>query len=161
MNDFVPALKDRAIFLAWVSGLILIALLLWSFSYSFRAELLMRVTNRALNVMKIESHLSAPLPHRSARTGPLGCWYSLSESDSLFFVFTIMREGILVPCGAEISENGEVITVIPLGSHARQVIERIPQSIIQIYVRRIEALAAGVIAANTAVTTGALSGLGE
>ncbi|MCL2762033.1 MAG: hypothetical protein FWD36_02345 [Treponema sp.] len=137
MNDFIPALKDRAVFLGWVAGLVLLASLLWSFSFPARAAGLMRVTNKALVAMDDERRLSAPLLHRS--TGQiLGCWYSVHESDSLFFVFTIMREGILVPCGAEVSGKGEVVDIIPLGNHAKQALDRIPQNLIQIYVRRIE-----------------------
>jgi hypothetical protein len=72
---------------------------------------------------------------------PLGCWYRVSGTDSLFFVFSIMRGGILVPCGAEISANGKLVEVIPLGGHARQVMSQIPQGMIQVYVRRIESAA--------------------
>jgi len=155
MNDFVPALKDRAMFLAWVAALVLVASLLWFFTFSFRMELLMKVTNKTLHSMNDQRTLAAPLPHRSAG---LGCWYSIDESDTLFYVFAILREGILVPCGAEISRKGEVIEIIPLGNHARQVIGRIPQSYIQVYARRIEASAAGVAFPNSAASTG---GLGE
>ena len=75
----------------------------------------------------------------------MGCWYSLHESVSVFFVFPIMREGVLVPCGAEISGNGEVIDIIPLGAHAKQVLDRMPPNLIQIYVRRIETTAASLL----------------
>jgi hypothetical protein len=51
-----------------------------------------------------------------------------------------MREGVLVPCGVEITEDGIVNEIIPLGSHARQVIGRIPQGVIQVYIHRIKSV---------------------
>lgn len=147
MKDLIPALKDRAIFLGWIAGLVMISMLLWSLTYSFRAVSLMRSTNKVLISMIDERRLTAPLRRPPAAPVPLGCWYSMANSNSLFFVFTIMREGILVPCGAEISEKGEVM-IVPLGSHARQLMERIPPSIMQVYVRRIESSAVSIISAD-------------
>ena len=141
MNNLVPSLKSRAVFGAWIAGLLLAAALLWSLSFPFRASCLMRVTNKVLASMNDERRLSAPLPHLSARPVPLGCWYSLAESPSLFLVFTVMRGGILIPCGAEIAERGEIVEIIPLGSHARQVMEKTPRAVLQLYVRRIETAA--------------------
>jgi len=90
--------------------------------------------------------LVASLPHSVAVPFSLGCWYRVHQSDSLFYVFTLMQGGILVPCGAEIAQNGKVIEIIPLGSHARQIMGRIPQGLIQVYIRRIESAAATVFA---------------
>ena len=138
MNNPVPSLKSRVVFWAWIAGLLLAAALLWSLSFPFRASCLMRVTNKVLASMNDERRLSAPLTHLSARAVPLGCWYSLAESSSLFLVFTVMRGGILIPCGAEITENGEIMEIIPLGSHSRQVMEKMPRALLQVYVHRIE-----------------------
>ena len=138
MNRFAPVLKDRAILLGWIAGLVLAASLLWALSFSFRAACLMRSTNRVLASLNDERRLAAPLPRPFAEPVPLGCWYSLAESDSLFFVFTIVRSGILIPCGAEISGQGEVTGIIPLGSHARKAIDQIPPGQIQVHIRRIE-----------------------
>jgi len=148
MKNTPSTLKDRMIFAGWVAALILIAALLWSFSFPFRADCLMNATNKILIAMEDHRHLAAPLLRPSAGSSPLGCWYRLYQSDSLFYVFAIMREGILVPCGAEISEQGEVVEIIPLGNHARQIIDQIPPGLIQVYVRRIESAAAAVIAAQ-------------
>ena len=141
MNNLVPSLKSRMVFGAWIAGILLAAALLWSLSFPFRASCLMRVTNKVLASMNDERRLSAPLTHLSARAVPLGCWYSLAESSSLFLVFTVMRGGILIPCGAEIAESGEIVEMIPLGSHARQVMEKTPRAVLQLYVRRIETTA--------------------
>jgi hypothetical protein len=146
MKSMTSALKDKAAFAGWIAALILVAALIWSFSFSFRADRLMRTTNKILISMNDQRRLASPLPRPPAGPAPLGCWYRLYESSSLFFVFAIMREGILVPCGAEISEQGKIIEIIPLGNHARQVMDQIPQGLIQVYVRRIESAAAAIIA---------------
>jgi hypothetical protein len=148
MKETTSALKDRAVFAGWVAALTLIASLLWSLSFPFRADCLMRATNKILISMEDNRHLDEPLLRPVTEPAPLGCWYRLYQSGSFFFVFTIMREGILVPCGAEISEQGKIIEIIPLGNHARQVIDQIPQGLIQVYVRRIESAAVSVVAAK-------------
>ena len=142
MNDFSSALKDRVILLGWIVGLVLAVVLLWSLTFSFRSACLMRSTNKVLASQEDSRSLSAPLSQHFASPVPLGCWYSLADSDSLFFVFAIVRDGILVPCGAEISDRGEVTDIVPLGSHARQVMDRIPRGVVQIYIQRIESAAA-------------------
>jgi len=141
MTNLTVLLKDRAILAGWIAGLVLIASLLWSLSFPFRAFCLMRSTNRVLIAMDDSRRLTAPLSHSAAPVS-LGCWYRLSGSgsggDSLFYVFALVQGGILVPCGAEISGKGEVLDIIPLGSHARQIMKRIPPGLIQMYIRRIE-----------------------
>jgi len=148
MKETTSALKDKAVFAGWVAALILIASLLWSFSFPFRADCLMRATNKILISMNDQRHLASPVLRPTAGPAPLGCWYRLYESGSLFYVFAIMREGIFIPCGVEISEQGKIIEIIPLGNHARQVMDQIPQGLVQVYIRRIESAAAVIIAAK-------------
>jgi hypothetical protein len=135
--------KDRAILLGWIAGLVLIIALLWSLSFPFRSACLLRSANKTLALMDDPRRLAAPLLH-PVPAGPLGCWYTLSESRSLFLVFAIIKDGILVPCGAEIAESGLVTEIIPLGSHAGQAMAQIPQGLIQVYIRRIESAAAAI-----------------
>jgi hypothetical protein len=147
MNGLTHVLKDRAILVAWIAGLVLIASLLWFLSFPFRSVCLMNATNKILASMDDDSAappklLSAPLLRHFSGPAPMGCWYRLTDSHSLFYVFVLMHGGILVPCGAELSEEGKVTGIIPLGSHARQVMTRIPQGLIQVYVNRIESAAA-------------------
>jgi len=148
MTNFTVVLKDRAIFVGWIAGLVLIASLLWSLSFPFRSFCLMRSTNKVLITMNDSRRLVAPLPQSNSVS--LGCWYRLSGSSynmsgsGLFYVFALVQGGILVPCGAEISEMGEVLEIIPLGNHARQIMKRTPPGLIQLYIRRIESAAAAV-----------------
>jgi hypothetical protein len=75
----------------------------------------------------------------------MGFWYRIHESESLFFVFVVMRDGILVPCGAEVNKDGKAVDIVPIGSHARQVIKRIPQGVVKVYIDRIETAASAVV----------------
>ena len=142
MFKIAPALKDKAIFLGWIAGLVLVASLIWTLSFSFRALRLMHSTNRILAAMEDSRRLDAPLHRPFSVQVPLGFWYSLDGGDSLFFVFAIMHNGILVPCGVEISSRGELASIIPLGSHARRAMGRLPQGLVQVYARRIESAVA-------------------
>jgi hypothetical protein len=141
MNKLSPIVKDRLILLGWIAGLLLAASLVWSLSFPYRSALLMRSVNKILEAAEDERILSTPLPRGGAGHALMGFWYRLSESDSSFFVFAIMNEGILVPCGAEINGDGKVVDLVPLGGHARQIIGRIPQGVVQVYIRRIESAA--------------------
>jgi len=149
MNKLSPVVKDRLILIGWIAGLLLAASLAWALSFPYRSAILMRSVNKALEAAGDARIISAPLPGRVTGRAPMGFWYRLSESGSSFFVFVIMNEGILVPCGAEISGDGKAGNLVPLGSHARQIIGRIPQGVINVYLRRIEgAASAGGAAAG-------------
>jgi len=143
MNKLSPIVKDRLILLGWIAGLLLAASLAWSLSFPYRADSLMKSVNNALEAGGDTRIIVSHLPRRFARPSPLGIWYRLYESDSLFFVFVIMHEGILVPCGVEVNGEGKAVDIVPLGNHARQVIDRIPQGVIQVYIRRVESAAKG------------------
>jgi hypothetical protein len=141
-GDTIPLLKDRAVLAGWIVGLVLAAALLWSLTFPFRSVCLMRSVNRSFIETGDDRRLLAPLSRPPKGQFPFGCWYNLDKQETLFFVFTVMRDGMLVPCGAEIS-GGRVTEIVPLGSHALQVMERIPPGLIQVYTHRIEsALAA-------------------
>jgi len=141
MNKLSPMVKDRLILLGWIAGLLLAASLAWSLSFNYRSAAMMRSVNKALGAAADTRIISSRLPGRFTRPAPIGFWYRLYESDSLFFVFAIMNEGSLVPCGVEINRDGKAVGIVPLGSYARQVIGRIPQGVIQVYLRRIESAA--------------------
>jgi hypothetical protein len=140
MNKLSPIVKDRLILLGWIAGLLLAASLAWSLTFPYRADSLMKSVNYALEAAGDTRLIFSHLPRRFAKPAPLGFWYRLYQSDSLFFVFVIMHEGILVPCGVEINKEGKAVDIVPLGSHARQVINRIPQGVIQVYIRRVESV---------------------
>jgi hypothetical protein len=138
-------IKDWAVFFGWIGGLILVGGIIWSLTQPVRTRALLRSVNRVLSLGEDPRRLEAPLsvPRLSGRADPLGCWYTLEKSGDAFFVFPIMRDGILVLCGAQVSPEGKVAEVIPLSDHAKQVFNDISGGVIQTYIRRIEALGAG------------------
>ena len=137
-GGMIPALKDRAILAGWILGLVLVASVAWSLTFSFRLNVLMNATNRALAAAEDTRRLDEPLPRSSQTRELLGGWFSVAGSDSLFFVFAIMRDGVLIPHGAEVSGDGRIVEMIPLGNHARHAVDRVPQGLIDVYARRIE-----------------------
>lgn len=143
INSIVPGLKDRAIFLGWVAGLVVAGALLWTLTQPLREDRLLRSVNRFLAAANDERQLAARLGRTQAASGQTGVWYSLRDSNAAMYIFTVMRDGILVPCGAHVSPDGTVAEIIPLGRHAVQVFDRIPPALMRIYIQRIESLAQG------------------
>jgi len=139
MGSAAPALRDRAILAAWVAGAVLAALLAWSLTYSPRMGALMGAVNRALAASGEGLRLSEPLPRALQPSGLMGAWYSIEGSDSLFLVFAVMRDGILAPHGAEVSPEGRIERILPIGAHSAQASDRMPAGALRVYSRRIEA----------------------
>jgi hypothetical protein len=138
-------IKDWAVFWGWIGGLVLIGGIIWFMTQPLRTRMLMRSINRVLSIEQDQRRLEAPLPfpRPSGTAAPQGNWYTLVNSEDSFFVFPIMGDGILALCGAQVSQAGKVVEIIPLSDHAKQVVKHIPGGIIQMYIRRIEALTAG------------------
>lgn len=143
INSLVPELQDRAIFFGWVAGLAIAGALLWTLTQPLREDYLLRSVNRLFTAANDNRRLAAPLGRAQAKSGPTGVWYSLRNSTSTMYVFTVMRDGILVPCGAQVSPEGTVEAIIPLGVNAVQVFDRISPALMRIYIQRIEFLAQG------------------
>ena len=138
----IPRLRDDAIVAGWIAGLLLAASLLWSLTRPLQVQYLLRAVNKSLIAREDTRRLAAPLGRRPISTNPLGVWYTMFDSDSGMFVFAIMWDGALIPCGAELSPDGRIRELIPLSGSSEQVLEHIPRSVIAVYVRRIEAAAA-------------------
>jgi hypothetical protein len=137
---FFAGLKDRAILAGWIGGLALAGLLLWAATASLRGRFLMRTVNRILEEEAAPYRLASVMGGGGgAGGGPMGSWYTLTEGEGSFFVFTLFREGITVPCGALVSPSGQVEELIPLSSHGAEMMDRIPRGVIDVYIRRIEA----------------------
>jgi hypothetical protein len=141
---FFSEIKDWAVFFGWIGGLILAGGIIWSLTQPLRARSLMRSVNRVLSLREDPRRLEAPLPfpRPSGSASPQGTWFSLSNSGDRFFVFPIMREGVLVLCGSRVNGEGKVEELIPLSHQGEQALDYIPREIIQTHIRRIEAIAA-------------------
>jgi hypothetical protein len=137
MNNIYD-LKDKAILLGWIFGLLIITSVIWIVSQPAHAFNLLRTVNSVFINNGDSRRISKYIPVKQGITHPLGYLYSMYNSSKYFFVFTVFRDGILVPLGAVISDNGRVEEIIPLGAHATQIFNNIPESILQIHIRRIE-----------------------
>ncbi|MDR2159021.1 MAG: hypothetical protein LBP23_03015 [Treponema sp.] len=132
-------MKDRAILAGWVGGLLLTGLLLWTASVSLRGRFLMRMVNRILEEENVSYRLESAMTGGNRVPGPMGSWYTLENGEDRFFVFTLFWEGITIPCGALVNPAGQVEELIPLSGHGKETMDRIPQGVVEVYIRRIEA----------------------
>jgi len=139
----IPEIKDKAIFAGWIAGLLIVIALLWVFVQPLQEHNLLRTVNRVFIAAGDSRRLSARIARPAGKSSLLGYWYSMLGSTERMFVFGAIQDGILIPCGAVVSANGEVTEIIPLSTHARQVLENMPQSIMRIYIQRIESQAGG------------------
>jgi hypothetical protein len=130
--------KDKLILLSWVAGLLLFISMIWIFTKPLQTYYLMKSVNNVLVSSDDSRRLSAYLPKKPHKAEPLGYWFSMHNSPDEMFVFTVFHNGISIPLGAIISANAEVREIIPLSAHAVQVFDGIPQSILQLYISRIE-----------------------
>jgi len=131
-------LKDKAILFAWIAGLLLLISVLWVLTFSVQSKNLIRSVNNVFINNNDDRRVSKYIQHRSGNADLLGYWYSMLNSTDEMFVFGIFQDGILVPLGAVVSQDGKVKDVLPLSAHASQVFAGLPKSILQMYINRIE-----------------------
>ena len=134
--------KEKAALLSWVTGLLLIISALWIFTQPLQASNLMRSVNNVFKYNDDTRRLSGFINMKSGKAAPLGYWFTIYNSSDKMFVFGVFQNGILIPLGAVVSANGAVNEVIPLSAHAVQVFGDISDSVMQVYVNRIEKAAA-------------------
>ena len=135
-------MKDRALFVGWIAGAVLIGALAWSLSRPLLSSYLMRQVNQSLTIAGESIRLTAAQSIPPFKQAPLGMWYSVRGSDDLFFVFTVFNNGILSVFGAQVTPGNTVSGIIPVSAHARQIYRRLSPGILAIYSRRIENSAA-------------------
>jgi len=131
-------MRDKAILFGWIAGLLLLISLLWIFTTPLQAHYLLRTVNNVLINNNDTRRLLEYLPNRQGKADLLGYWFSLNNSADKMFVFSVFQDGILVPLGAVVSSSGFVKEVMPLSAHAVQIFDVMPESILQMYVNRIE-----------------------
>jgi len=140
----IQDLKEKAILLAWILGFLLLISLLWIFTQKLQANNLMRsINNVFVNNTDEENNadnrrVSEYIQQKTKDAGLYGYWFSMVNSADRMFVFTVFKDGILIPLGAIISEEDSVTEVIPLSAHAIQVFDTLPKSILKMYTSRIE-----------------------
>jgi hypothetical protein len=137
-----PELRDRAILCGWIAGLILLGILIWGLTQGLQANYLMRAVNRVFIDREDSRRIDIIRDKRPITVNPMGVWYSVIDSSVDMFVFAIIQDGILIPCGALVSPEGKVTELLPLGGHAAQALDRLPPSVVGMYIRRVETAAA-------------------
>ena len=143
-NSLAPKMKDTAILIGWIAGLLLIAGLVWYFTQPLRNNTLIKAVNKVLeqNNDLRRLHLSE---NSAGKSSGIGSWFSIFENSKLregsgAYVFVFIAEGSFFPCAAIVSPKGNVEEFIPLNSHGRRMIKRIPAGILSLYASRIEGL---------------------
>ncbi|MCL2184235.1 MAG: hypothetical protein FWB86_00040 [Treponema sp.] len=141
----ISKLKDKAILLGWIFGLLILISFIWIITQSVQSYYLLRTVNNVLISNNDSRRLSASLNQdliekRSGNANLLGYWYTMHNSSDYMFVFTVFQDGIMLPLGAIVAPNGKVSEILPLSAHASYVFDTLPKSILQIYINRIESM---------------------
>jgi hypothetical protein len=138
----IPRLKDGAICIGWIGGLVLAGGLCWFLSQPLRSNRLMRAVNRVFIQTGDSRRLTEAIPPSELKPEALrmGTWYvmSFSGEGNRAVVFNFIGEGNFFPCVAEINSEGRVEEIIPLSSHGERIFRRLSPGSVQIYKRRIE-----------------------
>jgi hypothetical protein len=143
MIGSIPGIRDRAILGGWIAGFLIVCALIWNLTRPLQTRYLLRTVNRVFIDIGDSRRISSPLARQGGKPVPMGYWFSMLESADRMFVFGVMQDGILIPCGAIVSLEGKVKEIIPLSGHARQILHTFPAGIMGLYIRRIEAAGRG------------------
>jgi hypothetical protein len=144
----LESLKNRAISFGWIIGLLFFLSLLWILTQPVQKHYLLRTINSVLIANGDSRRVMEYKGVNDGKTGLFGFWFLIYDSPGSMFVFAAFQDGILVPLGAIVSANGSVDDIIPLSAHAMQIAEKLPMSVLQVYITRIEAAAAANIRGN-------------
>jgi len=134
----VQVLKDKAVLFGWIAGLLILISLIWILSQPLQAHYLLRSINFVFINNNDDRRVIGLTQKNMRKTGLMGYWYSMYNSKENMFVFTVFKDGILIPLGAIVSDTGSVKEIIPLSAHAVKIFDSLPQNILQMYIRRIE-----------------------
>jgi hypothetical protein len=134
----LPTYKNKAISFCWIAGLLILIAMLWILTQPLMARYLLRTVNRVFINTGQPHRIASFLAPSRENSSLFGYWYSMVNSQDQMFVFTIMRDGILVPFGVIISYEGDLKEMIPLSAHAMQITDELPDKIMQMYASRIE-----------------------
>ncbi|MDR1867299.1 MAG: OmpA family protein [Treponema sp.] len=127
-------LEDIGIGSLWIALILAAGVFAWGMTRSVHAESLQKAVNTVVgNLVEVGDTLSYPDSPQSN----LGTWYAGTQPEEKVLVFSILYEGMSIPCVAQISEEGT--RVIPVSSSTQETLKRIQPRVINDYVSRIEA----------------------
>ncbi|MDR2102683.1 MAG: hypothetical protein LBP42_01120 [Treponema sp.] len=135
-----PGMRDKAVLMGWIGGLLLLGALLWLTTHPLRLRYIGEAVNGSLISRGDPRRLGAAIPRRQIPRNfiSLGTWYVLENSPGRALVFSLMAEGVQVPCAAIIAPEGEVEELIPLNRRGEQMLNRLSEGAIRAYIERIE-----------------------
>jgi hypothetical protein len=115
--------------------------LAWALTQPLRSSLIIHTVNRTLERNGENRRLDAQISPwlKSGAAFQLGNWYTVKEGNERAVIFSIMNDGILAPYAAFLLADGTAEPFIPLSAHAGRLLGRLPEGILQTYVRRVEA----------------------
>jgi hypothetical protein len=139
---FWTTLSTKGIFLFWLAGLFLIAVLMWGPTGGLRTESEIKTANRILQdageKRRIEKAISGwLLPGRATQAGN---WYTLHDNN-VAVIFTVPVDGIFVPFLATFNAENRIDGMYPLSRTAQRFLKRTPPNIFAIWTTRISAAA--------------------
>jgi hypothetical protein len=140
MRNF-GSIQNKAISFGWVVGLLFLLSLIWILSQPVQKQYLLRTINSVLIANGDSRRVMEYKGVNDGKTGLFGFWFLIYDSPGSMFVFAAFQDGIFVPFGAVVSADGGVEDIIPLSAHAAQIADKLPASVLQVYVTRIEAAA--------------------
>jgi len=137
----LESIQNKAISFGWVIGLLFFLSLLWFLTQPVQKHYLLRTINNVLIANGDSRRVMDYKGVKDGKTGLFGYWFLMYDSPGSMFVFAAFQDGILIPLGAVVSADGAVEDIIPLSAHAAQITDKLPASVLQVYVTRIEAAA--------------------
>ena len=137
----LEGIKNKAISFGWIIGMLFFLSLLWILTQPVQKHYLLRTINNVLIANGDSRRVTDYKGVKDGKTGLFGYWFLMYDSPGTMFVFAAFQDGILLPFGAVVSADGGVEDVIPLSAHAAQIADKLPASVLQVYVTRIEAAA--------------------
>jgi len=144
-----PRLKDTAILLGWIAGLVLLAGLLWFLTQPYRNQAFLKAINQVLEESGDARRFLEPLSPGIAGAFGVGAWYTVTGGEARpgsaapsggfrAYVFTFFGEGSFFPCAAIVNPEGKIVEFVPLNSHGKRMIKMISSGVLKIYEQRIE-----------------------
>jgi len=143
--------KDPAIFVGWISGLLILAAVFWVLTQPVRTRILANAVNRVLEHSGDSRRLDTSSSFGGSGFLGMGTWFTMTSPQAgdaegvpnisnrpRAVVFSFIGEGAFFPCVAVLNQDGKVEEFIPLNSQGERLIRNISHGILSIYARRIE-----------------------
>ncbi len=139
-NILSPAVKDTAVFAAWILGILFLGGLLWYFSQDFVENRMLRKVNAVLINNNDGRRAVSALPNGSESDTPFQKYrrFSLYNSSENVTVVTMYNHTVPAVFAVFINSNGEMYDILPLDNHSAQVMGRIEQKKLDAYKIHIE-----------------------